>query len=94
MMGLTRCYKTTVFTFYNKFKLVAQTATLGKFSYLHKSKMAADHHISISIFEPRIVVGNHTKFVQRPHASTNPSANFIGKHISWLSTKCMERQID
>ena len=41
--------------FYIQFKLVAQAATLGKFSYLHKFKMAAGHHISISVFERFIV---------------------------------------
>ena len=38
--------------------------------------------------------GNQITFVQGPHASTKPSKKLIGKHISRLSTKCMERQID
>jgi len=32
--------------FYNKFKLLAQTATLGNFSYLHKSKLVGIGQLS------------------------------------------------
>ena len=42
--------------FYDQFNLVAQTATLGNFSYLHKSYMAACNHVWISIFEPLFIM--------------------------------------
>ena len=44
--------------YWNKFRLVAQAATLGNFFKLHKRKMAADRYRSCLILEPFVLTSS------------------------------------